>query len=198
MPGIGAAGSPANPARTVGIDFVGEFNGKLYLGNNGGLVRATVEQPLDYESAPSHWVSITPSAPEYRAKQSVTTDKAMDLEPVDRAWSRIVVFNGQVYLGRNTTAGPQLWRCDPGLVSGPAQATAEDCDAGDWVLIAANGRGDVQLSQFDNPRNTRLTLLAVNGAALYVGFDNAVDGVIVYRTEVDVPASRSDFTGQGW
>ncbi|HYO55995.1 hypothetical protein [Archangium sp.] len=197
MPGIGAAGSPANPASTVGIDFVGEFNGKLYLGNNGGLVRATVQQPLDCESSPSHWVSITPSAPEYRARQSVTTEKVMDLEPSDRAWSRMAVFKGHVYLGRNTSVGPQLWRCDPDLVSGPAPASAQDCDAGDWVLVAANGQGDVQLSQFDNPGNTRLTLLAVNGGHLYVGFDNAVDGVVVYRSAVDVPASRSDFTGLG-
>ncbi|PTL81790.1 EB domain-containing protein [Vitiosangium sp. GDMCC 1.1324] len=197
MPGIGASGSPANPAHTVGIDFVGEFNGRLYLGNNGGLVRATVTQPLDYESSPSHWVSITPSAPEYRAKESITTDKTADLEPSDRAWSRMVVFKGHVYLGRNTISGPQLWRCDPGLVSGPAPATAEDCDAGDWVLVAANGKGEARLSQFDNPNNTRLTLLAVNGDHLYVGFDNAVDGVEVYRSAVDVPASRSDFMGQG-
>ncbi|HEX5748196.1 MAG TPA: dickkopf-related protein [Archangium sp.] len=197
MPGIGAAGSPANPARTVGIDFVGEFNGKLYLGNNGGLVRATVQRPLDYESSPAHWVSITPSAPEYRAKQSLTTDKDMDLEPSDRAWSRMAVFNGHVYLGRNTPEGPQLWRCDPERVSGPAPATAYDCDAGDWVLVAGNGKGDGQLSQFDNPRNTRLTLLAINRGYLYVGFDNAVDGAVVYRSAVEVPASRSDFTGQG-
>ncbi|WP_375770650.1 hypothetical protein NR798_07060 [Archangium gephyra] len=196
MPGIGAEGSPANPARTVGIDFVGEFNGKLYLGNNGGLVRATVQQPLDYESSPAHWVSITPSAPEYGAKESLTTDKAMDLEPSDRAW-RMAVFNGHVYLGRNTTAGPQLWRCDPERVSGPSPASVQDCDAGDWVLVAANGQGDVQLSQFDNPRNTRLTLLAVNAGSLYVGFDNAVDGVVIYRSAVEVPASRADFTGQG-
>ncbi|MGZ3459623.1 MAG: hypothetical protein ACXU86_14105, partial [Archangium sp.] len=197
MPGIGSAGSPANPARTVGIDFVGELNGKLYLGNNGGLVRATVTQPLDYESSPSHWVSITPSAPEYLARESLTTDKTTELEPSDRAWSKLVVFKGHVYLGRNTTAGPQLWRCDPGLVSGPAPASAQDCDAGDWVLVAANGQGDTGLSQFDNPNNTRLTLLAINGGHLYVGFDNAVDGVEVYRSAVDVPASRSDFTGQG-
>lgn len=196
MPGIGAVGSPANPARTVGIDFVGELNGKLYLGNNGGLVRATVSQPLDYESSPSHWVSITPSAPEYLAKESVTTDKTVDLEPSDRAWSRMVVFEGHVYLGRNTTEGPQLWRCEPARVSGPAPATAQDCDAGDWVLVAANGQGDARLSQFDNPNNTRLTLLTVNRGHLYVGFDNAVEGVVVYRSAV-APSSRSDFTGQG-
>lgn len=197
MPGIGASGSPANKAPVVGIDFVAELNGRLYLGNNGGLVRATVEQPLDYESSPEHWVSITPSAPEYRARESLTTDKLVDLEPADRAWSRMVVFEGHVYLGRNTTAGPQLWRCEPERVSAPAPATAEDCDAGDWVLVAANGQGDGELSQFDNPNNTRLTLLAVNGGHLYVGFDNAVDGVTLYRSVAGAPASRSDFTAQG-
>jgi hypothetical protein len=68
-------------------------------------------------------------------------------------------------------------------------AEARDRDAGDWVLVAANGRRDAQLSQFDNPNNTRLTLLAVNGGHLYVGFDNAVEGVTVYRSAVDVPVS---------
>lgn len=197
MPGIGASGSPANPASTVGIDFVAEFNGKLYLGNNGGLVRATVAQPLDYESAPQHWVSITPSAGEYGATESLTTDKTADLEPADRTWSRMAVFHGHVYLGRNTTSGPQLWRCDPERISGPAPASAQDCDAGDWVLIAGNGAGDSRLSQFDNANNTRLTLLAVNGNHLYVGFDNAVEGVTVFRSTGDVPERRSDFTPWG-
>ncbi|HSP77922.1 MAG TPA: dickkopf-related protein [Myxococcaceae bacterium] len=197
MPGIGAMGSPANPASTVGIDFIGEFDGRLYLGNNGGLVRATVAEPLDYASAPHHWASITPSAAEYRGKVSLTSDKLEGLEPADRAWTRMVVFNGHVYLGRNTTEGPQLWRCDPDTVSGPVPASATDCDAGDWVLVAANGAGDARLSQFDNASNTRLTLLAVSGGHLYVGYDNAVDGVEVYRSAVPVPASRADFTGEG-
>jgi hypothetical protein len=64
------------------------------------------------------------------------------------------------------------------------------------VLVAANGQGDGELSQFDNPDNTRLTLLAVNGGHLYVGFDNAVEGVQLYRSVAGAPASRSDFTAQ--
>jgi hypothetical protein len=197
MPGIGISGTPANTANVVMIDFVSEFNGKLYLGNNGGLMRATVARPLDYRSAKSHWTTSTPSAEAYRAKVSVTTQKLTDIEPADRAWSRMAVFQGHVYLGRNTTGGPQLWRCDPATVSGPAPATAEDCDPGDWVLIAGNGTGDPLLSQFNNPNNTRLTLLAASGEHLYVGYDNAVEGVVVYRSAVPVPTSRADFTGEG-
>ena len=59
-----------------------------------------------------------------------------------------------------------------------------------------SGRCDSALSQFDNANNTRLTLLAVNGGHLYVGFDNAVEGVKLYRSVAGAPASRSDFTAQ--
>ncbi|MCI0569469.1 MAG: hypothetical protein L0Y66_01840 [Myxococcaceae bacterium] len=197
MPGIGASGNPANSAPTVLVDFVAEHNGLLHLGNNGGLMRATEPAPRDYVSAPQDWAPIAPSHPAYAAHPGLTTNKTSDFTPADRAWSPLAVFRGRVYLGRNTPAGPQLWRCDPTLVAGPAPATAEACDAGDWTLVAANAAGTPTLTQFDNPANTRVTLLVVSGEHLYVGFDNAVDGVVVYRSTVEVPDTRADFEGEG-
>ncbi|HZA49357.1 MAG TPA: hypothetical protein VE549_01380, partial [Myxococcaceae bacterium] len=197
MPGIGVSGSPANAASVQMIDFFGEVNGKLYLGNNGGLMRSTTATPLDYLSAPGDWTPTTPTSADYTAFTSLTTSKSQAIEPADRAWPQVALINGRVFLGRNTTAGPQLWRCDPALVSGPAPATATDCDPGDWSLVAANGTGNVQLTQFDNPNNTRITLVVANGNSLYVGFDNAVDGIVLYRSEALVPGARSDFTGNG-
>ena len=49
---------------------------------------------------------------------------------------------------------------------------ATQCDPGDWSLIAANSSGDTQLSQFNNPNNTHISLLAATQTHLYVGFDN--------------------------
>jgi hypothetical protein len=94
------------------------------------------------------------------------------------AWSQRVVFNGRVYLGRNTEAGPLLWRCD--------LATEADCDAAGWKRVAASGEPD-----------DRLSLLVVSGGSLYVGYDNPVSGVRVYRASVPVPSSGADFTGEG-
>jgi len=44
-------------------------------------------------------------------------------------------------------------------------------------------------------RNTELTLLVVNGDRLYIGYDNATDGVNIWRTKSGVtkPTSESDF-----
>ena len=197
MPGIGVSGTPANSASVQMIDFFGEFNGKLYLGNNGGLIRSTTSTPLDYGNAPGDWAVMTPSSAAYTALISVTTSKTQAIEPADRAWPQIAALNGHVFLGRNTTSGPQLWRCDPAVVSGPAPATATDCDPGDWSLVAGNSVGNLQLTQFDNVNNARITLVVANGSSLYVGFDNAVDGIVLYRSQATIPGSRADFTGLG-
>jgi hypothetical protein len=89
-----------------------------------------------------------------------------------------------------------LWRCDPAVQTTPAPATAADCDSDDWTLIAANGTGDAALSQFDNPNNSHNSVLAVNGDYLYVGYDNAVDGVVVFRSDATVISASSDFEGE--
>jgi len=90
---------------------------------------------LDYRNHPGDWTGITPSAAEYSAKTSITTSKVSEIEPNDRAWPQFAVHKGLVYLARNTTDGPQLWRCDPAVQGAPAPATAADCDADDWTLI---------------------------------------------------------------
>ncbi|HPQ55358.1 MAG TPA: hypothetical protein PK253_19055, partial [Spirochaetota bacterium] len=43
--------------------------------------------------------------------------------------------------------------------------------------------------------NTRITMLTVNGDRLYIGFDNATEGIQIYRTVpgVTAPTAQSDF-----
>ncbi|HEY0096263.1 MAG TPA: hypothetical protein VGB96_18180, partial [Archangium sp.] len=109
---------------------------------------------------------------------------------VDKAVPQLAVFQGRLYLARNTTVGPQLFACDPAKTG-----SATDCDPDDWALVAANSTGGSQLTQFDNPANTALSLLVATSRSLFVGFDNGTQGVVVLRTSHPQPALRSDFTG---
>ena len=38
-------------------------------------------------------------------------------------------------------------------------------------------------------------MVVANGPFLYVGFDNAVDGVVIYRSQMANPLVRGDFLG---
>jgi len=189
MPGLGASGSPKNNAPAQLIDAFGVFNDRLYLGNNGGWMRTTTNAPGSYQSSPSDWAVTTPSAAAYGAKTSVTTSKLADLLPADRALPQWAVLNGKLYAARNTTAGPQIWACTPGADLA--------CDPGDWALIAPNTSGDSQLSQFNDPNNASVSLLVATPSHLYVGYDDATDGVRLYRSSTTVPLALSDFKGQG-
>jgi hypothetical protein len=190
MPGIGVnAQTNKNTAATQLIDTFAVFNDRLYLGNNGGWMRSTTNNPGSYQATPSDWAVATPTAAAYTAKTSVTTSKLADLLPSDRALPQMAVLNGKLYAARNTTVGPQLWACAPGADLA--------CDPGDWTLIAANTSGDTQLSQFNSANNTAITLLAATPNALYVGYDDATDGVRLYRSSNASPSTMSDFVGQG-
>jgi hypothetical protein len=179
------------------IDSIADFNDRLYVANNGGIARSTTNQPLDYSQNPGHWTAATPSVAGYTAKTSITTDKTADLEPADKAVPAMASFGGRLYSARNTSTGPQLWACTPDIVAGPAPATATDCDPGDWQLIAPNTAGDTLLTQFNNPSNTHITLLQASSSHLYVGFDNPVDGIVLFRTFNPTASAAADFEGEG-
>lgn len=184
MPDIGRA------ATLTLIDSMVAFGDRLYLFNNGGCARATTASPGRCSTSPGDWTRCTPLAPEWSAKTSVIVSNAADLTPADKAVPGVAVHQGRLYLARNTTSGPQLWACSPGASDDPAQ-----CEPQDWSLVAANSVGDTQLSGFDNPNNAKVALLVSTGGALYVGFDNATDGVVVFRSSRPAPSARSDFEG---
>jgi hypothetical protein len=60
------------------------------------------------------------------------------------------------------------------------------------MLIADNGMG---ITNMGNMNSKKVTLLVVNGDRLYIGFDNSVDGVQVWRTLPGVtdPLAEADF-----
>jgi hypothetical protein len=102
----------------------------------------------------------------------------------------MVVFGAHLFAARNTTAGPQLWSCDPSLGSDPQQ-----CEPGDWTLVAPNSSGEVLLTQFDSTSNKAITLLVATSSHLFVGFDSA-SGIRIFRTALPSASARADFTGQ--
>jgi uncharacterized repeat protein (TIGR01451 family) len=191
MPGVGQG----NTAKTQLIDSMVVFNGLLYFANNGGCERSTVPEPQPYNTGllgtgllagPQNWAPCTPSGPEYIGEGSVTTKKTTDFTPADRAVPQMAVYGGRLYLARNTTAGPQLWVCNPG-----ADAA---CDPGDWSLIATNSAGDPALCSFNDLGLTSITLLAATQGHLYVGFDGT-SGAALFRTDAAAPQTRGDFQG---
>jgi hypothetical protein len=184
------------PAPMSMIDSITDFNDRLYLANNGGVVRSTVNQPLDADSSSDHWTPATPGAADYSGLTSITTDKTADIEPADKAVPAMVSFGGRLFLARNTESGPQLWACSPEVVAGPDPATASDCDPGDWQLVAPNTSGNQRLTQFNNPNNTHIAMLEAGQNHLYVAFDNAVDGLVLFRTANPLASSAVNFEGQ--
>jgi hypothetical protein len=173
------------------------------------------------------WVNITPSSLDYRKYFSIGLEDNKDLIPAQRPIPAFEEFNGNYYFirnaclqalwddgsidggdsnngcGFNSSCGnppqkndklcpdsdriPQLWKCVPG---GDGH-----CDPGDWSLVAQNG--STGKTNFGDNNNKKITLLARNGSYLYVGFDNAVTGIEIWRTNVANPSSESDFTQIG-
>jgi hypothetical protein len=101
----------------------------------------------------------------------------------------MAAFGGQLFVARNTTAGPQLWSCTPAT-----SGVANQCDPGDWSLIARNSTGDTNLTQLDDPSLTSITMLVATSEYLYVGYDSA-SGVQVFRTSASSPTTASAFEG---
>jgi len=190
MPGVGGG------LRLDSMAVFGAATDALYLANAGGFTRSTAPTPGQCQFllllllCPD-WTNATPSAAAYSNKTSLASTKTSDLEPADRAVPAMVSFGGRLFAARNTTTGPQLWSCDPARGGDPAQ-----CDPGDWSLLAPNTSGDVRLTQFNDASNAAVTLLAATPQHLFVGFNNATRGIVVYRTGTAAAAAAADFSGR--
>ncbi|BDG05524.1 hypothetical protein [Anaeromyxobacter oryzae] len=167
------------------VDALAEHAGRLYAFSSVGCIVSRTSTP----AGPADFADCAPaSSAGYDAGASVAPVRAADLLPRDRAWPQVASWNGRLYAIRNTRSGPQLWACDP---AGGADPVA--CEGGDWALVAADAAGLARLGQ---PAADAATLLVATPAALYVGLDDAVSGVHVYRTTAAVPALITDFAGE--
>ena len=191
MPRIGTSGSPDNRGGKIGIDSFGIYNDRLYLGNggkpepdaDGGIIRSTNNDPKSYGTVPSDWEDVTQVGVlqwySGMDRFSLEINDVNRLTPAQKAFPAMAAFYGNLYVIRNSTnsfGGPQLWRYD----------------GGSWMLIADNGMGVTTMGSMNNKQ---ITLLVVNGDCLYIGFDNPVEGVQVWRTLPGVtdPLVQGDF-----
>lgn len=172
------------------VDAIGDLGGRVYFLNDIGCVASKGPAPALW----SDFANCSPSSPAYDRSQSVAPTRQYDLEPWEKAWPQVAAWNGRLYAIRNLvhpTAGraPQLWSCDPAGGLDPAA-----CDPGDWSLVAADASG---LTRLGNPGAAAVTLLVTTPSHLYVGFDDPVVGVRIYRTSAAIPVTAADFTGTG-
>ncbi|HZX96210.1 MAG TPA: hypothetical protein VFE90_16945 [Myxococcales bacterium] len=193
LPAVGALGSPANSGHTIlMVDSLRDFNGSLYVANNGGIARSVGAPTTCASSGCANWANATPAPSSWSGLSSVTVDSTAlgALEPWQRAVPGMVAFGGRLFAARNTTTGPQLWSCNPAGGADPLQ-----CEPGDWTLVAPNTSGDARLTQLNQSGNSAITLLAATASHLYVGFNNP-NGARIYRTALPNVSSAADFTGR--
>jgi hypothetical protein len=195
MPRIGVNGDfgKKNTAGTVGIDSFGVYSNRLYLtcgGHNsidedGGIIRSTTATPESYDASPGDWEDVTPTGDAFWYNDPSFDRFSMELPavnkliPSDKAFPAMAVFNGVLYVARNTkdfSNRPQLWKFD----------------GSSWTLVAENGSGVTSMGYADN---SALSLLVASGDRLYMGFDNSNSGLQVWRSLEGVtdPQFESDF-----
>ena len=192
LPAVGVQGVPGNTSQTwLMIDSITDLNGSLYVANNGGIARSVGAPTACAAAGCANWSNATPSASAWMAKASVVVDSTVlgSLQPAQLSVPAMVAFGTRLFAARNTTSGPQLWSCDPSKGTDPQQ-----CEPGDWTLVAPNSSGDPQLTQFDSSANNAITLLVATSDHLFVGFD-AIGGLRIFRTSLPSATVRSDFTG---
>ncbi len=192
LPAVGGQGSPPNSGQAaLMVDSIRDFNGAIYVANNGGIAHSVGSPTPCTAPGCTNWENSTPSNPKWAAATSVAADSTVlgALDPSKKAVPSIVAFGGHLFAARNTTQGPQLWSCDPVPAVDPQQ-----CEPSEWSLVAPNTSGDARFTQFNDTGNTAITLLVATAGHLYVGFNNA-NGVRIYRTQTATASTSSDFTG---
>lgn len=172
--------------RTIAmVDSFAELGGRLYAFADVGCLVASSLAP----TSRSDWAPCSPAdGPAYVLAEALPAPRQFDLAPRDRAWPAAVAHNGRLFAIRNTSTGPQLWRCDP---AGGADGAA--CDRSDWTLVA----GDAAFrTRFGKATASAATLLLSTGTQLYVGLDDGTAGIHLFRSSADLPASAADFVGR--
>ncbi|HTP49932.1 MAG TPA: hypothetical protein VMK42_04465 [Anaeromyxobacteraceae bacterium] len=176
-PDVGGAG------RLRGVTALAKVGDVLYAASGEGILRQDGPPP---SAAP--WVLATPSSPAWAGKDSLGFSGAPSSAMGDRAVPALASFGSCgagscVIAVRNVVGGsgqpaaaPQVWLCRPSGAPGRCLTT-------DWSLLAPNASGDPLLSQLGDPSNGAASVLVATPRWLYLGFDNAVTGVQLYRAE---------------
>jgi len=208
-PYLGKSGSPANPAaNVVGIDFIERVGNSTYMANNGGVLYfpttsfLTGAKPNNTGqfaanfgpvlSTPSH-ADFTGTSLELPLINTTTGGGLGKVRPGEKAYPYIVSYNSKLYLARNVgTVGDakvnlrgELWTCTP---NGDGQ-----CAPGGWTRIVTG-------TETGLPANAKaISMLIANGSNnLYIGFDDPVNGLVVYRYTGTTPGATGGTITNVW
>jgi hypothetical protein len=168
------------------VDAVAELDGRLYLFDDVGCLAARSLAPATKDD----FAACSPAeGPLYARADSLAPARQYDLEPRDRAWPAAVAWKGRLYALRNTTSGPQLWRCDPAAGADPSA-----CDRLDWTLVAA----DASFRTTFGRAGAVASLLLATATDLWIGFDGPPlgGGIGLFRTSAEVVSAAADFRGR--
>ena len=96
------------------------------------------------------------------------------LRPGQKGIPLMVPWGAYLFVARNRTDGvAEVWRYNA---------------ASGWLKVIATNDATNGM----NPNNSAVSLLTINGAQLYLGFDNETDGAELWRTTGSVPADLLD------
>jgi len=207
VPYMGTAsklGSSRNQALTdvYGIDSAINFNGHLYVGNNGD-----VRYSSDYFAFSSNSSTIRGRAGytgTTLALPTVANGGLGQIRPGLKGVPRLLEFHGKLYMARNvsTAAGEphqgnatplrgELWQCDPGGNG--------ICEPAEWNRIIYGTENELKTDTVVTAKS--ISLLEAYGNILYIGFDDTdtSQGVRIFRIAGTDPAptNGTNIVGQG-
>lgn len=196
-PALGGAPAGGNLATYIGIDAIIKYKDHLYIANNGGIRYSSNFS----DSFNSNSVLSTPST---LAGTTLWLPGLEKVSPGEKGVPILLIYNEKLYMARNVTSGTpnnyarlrgELWKCDP--TRGGLDTTNPDtCEPEDWTRIISGSETDLP----GGGAGAAISLLQNNGTGkLYVGFDNAVDGVSVWRiASINPSGTTGTMVSAGW
>ncbi|MES0489414.1 MAG: Calx-beta domain-containing protein [Leptospirales bacterium] len=209
IPAIGdSGGNSLSNGSPIGIDIIYVDGTTMYVGNNGGLAWATVNDATAEPNAAADFTAVIDDTGASCTTGNVPTDwcagsnrtLALNLTskiPSGRkglpfmityndgaTTAHLLARNVTSSFGGTTRTGGELWKC-----------TTTCTDLTNWSRVftsTTQGSG----TGMETTNNKAISMLTVNGDILYVGFDNEADGARVYST-TSVPTDKTSFTEIG-
>jgi hypothetical protein len=176
------------------VDAMLGFEGRLFVANRKAVLVSKTGSPTGAPDASTQFDDCTPPATGgWEATSIVKYTAKIDMTPADRGVTGLAAWQGRLYLGRNTRpvppgtapAVPELWAFTPR--HDPDTGDFLGCAPTDWQLVATN---------FGSASSTALTALFASPSFLYVGYDDAVSGARLFRTDAIAPTHEDEFSGR--
>lgn len=175
------------------VDAMRGFGGRLFVANRKAVLVSRTGFPTGALDASTQFEDCTPPATGgWEATSIIKYTAKIDLTPADRGVTGLAEWQGRLYLGRNTRGAtavdrgvPELWAFTPR--HDPVTGDFLGCLPTDWRLVATS---------FGSASSTALTALFASSSFLYVGYDDAVSGARLFRTDATEPRGEDEFRGR--